>query len=69
MMQDIKQTERLIARYRAEYENAMDDMLYGYGYEFWRNRNNSKNAPFNSIKDEETAKRIWLAAKESMVIN
>lgn len=68
-MTGIKRVERLIARYRAEYENAIDDMLYGYGFAFWRNKDNSKNAPFNSIKDEETAKCIWLAAREALIIN
>lgn len=49
----------LLKTYQAEFENACDDLYYGYGYSFWRKTN-------NSIEDEEDAKIIWKAAVDKM---
>ncbi len=53
---DIKE---LIKQYQAEYENACDDLYYGYGYKFWRTHN-------NTIQDDEIAKAVWHAAVDKM---
>jgi len=49
----------LINKWRAEYENACDDLYYGYGYKFWKTHN-------NRITDDEEAKIVWRAAVEQM---
>jgi len=49
----------LVQRYRAEYENACDDLYYGYGYTFWRHH-------YNSIESDEEAKIVWKAAFNHM---
>lgn len=49
----------VLSKYRAEYENACDDLYYGYGYKFWRSHN-------NSIEDENDAKIVWNTALEKM---
>lgn len=54
--------EQLINKYRAEFENACDDLYYGYGYKFWRTHN-------NSIEDENIAKMVWKAAFNKMSAN
>lgn len=48
-----------ISDHRAEYENALDDLYYGYGYKFWRTHN-------NDIEDDEVAKAVWKAAVDKM---
>lgn len=45
--------------YQAEFENACDDLYYGYGYKFWRSTN-------NSIESDEDAKIVWKAAVDKM---
>jgi hypothetical protein len=54
-----KHTKELVKKYRAEYENACDDLYYGYGYKFWREHN-------NGIDNEEDAKLVWNAAISKM---
>ena len=54
--------EQLINKYRAEFENACDDLYYGYGYKFWRTHN-------NSIEDDNIAKMVWKAAFNKMSAN
>lgn len=49
----------LISEHRADYENACDDLYYGYWYNFWRRGN-------ASYLSEEDAKRIWHAAFDKM---
>lgn len=49
----------VLREYRAEYENACDDLYYGYGYKFWREHN-------NGIDNEEDAKLVWNAAFNKM---
>lgn len=44
--------------YRAEFENACDDLYYGYGYDFWRKQ--------HKYLDNVTADRIWNAAFRKM---
>ena len=50
---------QLINKYQAEFENACDDLYYGYGYNFWRTNN-------NSIEDDNIAKMVWKAAFNKM---
>lgn len=52
----------IIKKYRAEFENACDDLYYGYGYKFWRTHN-------NSIEDDNIAKMVWKAAFDKMSQN
>ena len=49
----------LIEKYRAEYENALDDLYYGIGYSFWRTHN-------NRIESDDEAKRVWQYAIDEM---
>ena len=51
--------ERDVRKYRAEYENACDDLYYGYGYDFWR-KNNKDYIP------ENIARTIWSRAFNKM---
>lgn len=51
--------EQLLQDAEAEYENALDDMYYGYGYDFWRTHN-------NGIERDEDAKLVWQTAKKVM---
>ena len=53
---------QLINKYQAEFENACDDLYYGYGYKFWRANN-------NSIEDDNIAKMVWKAAFNKMSAN
>ena len=53
---------QLINKYQAEFENACDDLYYGYGYNFWRTHN-------NSIEDDSIAKMVWKAAFDKMSAN
>lgn len=55
----MKNEEQLINKYQAEFENACDDLYYGYGYKFWRANN-------NSIEDDNIAKMVWKAAFDKM---
>ena len=46
----------LVKNYRADYENACDDLYYGYGFKFWYER---------GVKDRlslDDAKALWRAA-------
>ena len=52
----------IIKKYRVEFENACDDLYYGYGYKFWRTHN-------NSIEDDNIAKMVWKAAFDKMSQN
>lgn len=57
-----KEIYSVIDKYRAEYENACDDIYYGYGYKFWltnEQNNGSKMSDFD-------AKIIWSAAFSKM---
>lgn len=65
-LKQIKEKERernllnsLLKEYAAEYENACDDLYYGYGYNFWRTHN-------NSIDDDDIAEKVWKAAFKKM---
>ena len=49
----------VLRNHRAEYENACDDLYYGYGYKFWREHN-------NGIDNEDDAKLVWNAAFNKM---
>lgn len=51
--------EELLTTAEAEYENALDDMYYGYGYDFWRTH-------YNDIEDDNDAKLVWKTAKQVM---
>ena len=51
--------QELIGKYRAEYENALDDLYYGIGYSFWRTHN-------NRIESDDDAKRVWEYAIDEM---
>lgn len=51
--------EELLITAEAEYENALDDMYYGYGYDFWLSH-------YNGIEDEDDAKLVWSVAKKVM---
>lgn len=59
MWPEEKKIEYLKDVYKAEWENACDDLYYGYGYDFWRKNN-------NSIEDDNVAKLLWKAAVERM---
>ena len=48
----------VLKNHRAEYENACDDLYYGYGFEFWRNQHKHLS--------EEDAHIIWHAAYNHM---
>ena len=51
--------KQLLKQYRADFENACDDLYYGYGFKFW----------FNSCSEtlsKEDAKIIWKAAIDKM---
>ena len=51
--------KKLLKQYRADFENACDDLYYGYGFKFW----------FNSCSEtlsKEDAKIIWKAAIDKM---
>lgn len=49
----------LLKVHRAEFENACDDLYYGYGFAFWRSHN-------NGIADDDEAKIVWKAAVNKM---
>ncbi len=49
----------LVRQNQAEYENACDDMYYGYSYQFWRTHG-------NEIKDDNIAKIVWEVAFNKM---
>ena len=52
----------VVKAHRAEFENACDDLYYGYGYNFWlKSLRNSGS----DISDED-AKIIWQAAFDKM---
>jgi hypothetical protein len=53
-------TEQLVEKYRAAYENACNDLYYGYGYSFWWNTHKKY------IENEADAKIIWQAAFNKM---
>jgi hypothetical protein len=53
---------QLIRKYQAEYENACDDMYYGYGKKFWYNQ----QIEFGSEMTQEEANEVWEAALEKM---
>jgi hypothetical protein len=52
IFKSLAKTEREIRSYRAEYENACDDLYYGYGYDFWRKSN-------KDYMPEEIARTVW----------
>lgn len=54
----MENNETLKQRYLAQFENACDCLLYGYGYAFWAKR--------NPIENEEDAKAIWRMAFNKM---
>jgi arsenate reductase len=61
-VRDIKEnnpTEQEIRSYRAEYENACDDLYYGYGYDFWRKSN-------KDYMPENIARIVWSRAFNKM---
>jgi hypothetical protein len=47
----------LVKTYRADYENACDDLYYGYGFKFWYT-----HYGVNERLSEEDAKTLWRAA-------
>lgn len=49
-----------ISPYRSEYENAKDDIYYGYGYQFWYDGNG------DAFDNEDDAKFIWHCAFNCM---
>lgn len=58
----MSEIEQVKAQYCAEYENACDDLYYGYGYNFWlRNERNN-----GSKMSDVDAKIIWSAAFSKM---
>lgn len=52
--------DSLLDEYRGEYENACDDLYYGYGFNFWYNGHK------DYFPDEETARFVWDVAFEVM---
>ena len=48
----------VLKTHRAEFENACDDLYYGYGYEFWHKQ--------HSHLSDEDAKIVWNAAFNKM---
>lgn len=52
----------LIRKYRASFENACDDLYYGYGYKFWFEHEMKAGVKMS----EADAKLIWNAAREKM---
>lgn len=49
--------EELIKNYQADYENACDDLYYGYGFKFWYNAYGVKDR-----LSEDDARTLWRAA-------
>lgn len=50
---------QLKSEYQAEFENACDDLYYGYGYQFWRTHN-------NTIENDDDAHIVWQMAVKKM---
>ena len=59
LKQIAERKSELKKEYRADYENACDDLYFGYGYKFWRDT-------AKHIESEEDAKLLWQAAIEKM---
>jgi len=59
IFKSLAKTEQEIRSYRAEYENACDDLYYGYGYDFWRKSN-------KDYMPENIARIIWSRAFNKM---
>lgn len=57
-----KRKAAVVKEYRAEFENACDDLYYGYGYKFWLE---SQRHNGSDISDED-AKIVWQAAFDKM---
>lgn len=55
----MKTENEILEEYRAEFENACDDLYYGYGYKFWRKT-------CRKSMSEEEAKIVWKAAFNNM---
>jgi len=49
--------KRLMRDYLADFENACDDLYYGYGYQFWYS-----HYGVNERLSEDDAKTLWRAA-------
>lgn len=58
--------DELLDEYRGEYENACDDLYYGYGFDFWYNGEDGSVAHKDYFPDEETAKFVWRLAFTEM---
>lgn len=58
----IKQIYSVIDKYRAEYENACDDIYYGYGYKFWLTNEQNNGSKMSDVD----SKIIWSAALSKM---
>lgn len=50
----------LLKQFRGEYENACDDLYYGYGFNFWY------NDKLKSVLSEDDARIIWHFAFKKM---
>ena len=59
IFKSLAEFERTVRSYRAEYENACDDLYYGYGYDFWRKSN-------KDYMPEDVAKIVWNRAFNKM---
>lgn len=51
---------QLRKEYLAEYENACDYLYYGYGYESWKQQNQSERM------SDTDAKKLWGLAKRRL---
>lgn len=61
-----EQQQTIIKPYKALYENACDDLYYGYGYNTWYNGTADVNGAKEYFESEEDAKFIWHLAFEKM---
>lgn len=56
----VERRKRLVEQHRADYENACDDLYYGYGFRFWYE---------HGVKErlsKADARLLWSAAFEKM---
>lgn len=57
-----KEIYSVVDKYRAEYENACDDIYYGYGYKFWLINEQNNGSKMSDVD----AKIIWSASFSKM---
>lgn len=62
----VKEQKAIIEPYQALYENACDDLYYGYGYGTWYNGTKDVEGAKEYFESEEDAKFIWHLAFDKM---